>query len=119
MSKHIDALKNYQAPWWSRLIGFWRAYRMRRLNLNRVELIAIISAWTRWTDIGGFDRNVYFCYRNGRGNRFYKHQATNHLLDNNEKRHNIYIQVVVPWISGKMSDQTLREYEQITQKQPA
>lgn len=114
----LKALRSYRAPFWARAIGAIRAWRRLREDRKRWRLVASVNHWTWWTDAQRWDHCTFHCFQRGDGARRCEHMSTSILLKNRRERNSMYIEVIVPWINGRYSNEQIIETAKRTEAKP-
>lgn len=118
-AEKIADLKRIKVPIWSRWLGAYRAWIMRREALRKVHHIATLYHWTWWTDAKEFAKSWYILKEDGRGSRSFEFGSDNYLLRDNAKKTSLYASVVAPWVLGKFSNEQMRQCEKDRARQPS
>lgn len=113
---HIEKLKNIRAPWWSRLLGNWRAWRAARAARKKMYHIATVNIWMRTIVDKQIHCSWVHFYETGAGKRSYTYQQGKrpHRLETTH----LYHHLVIPWLHHKLSNDDLRRQANLYNDEP-
>lgn len=115
----IDSLKLIQPPLWSRLLGSYRAWYRNYRALRQNQYVATVYDWTYWTDSKRFSRAWYICKEDGRGIRTFSYGSDSRLLEDKGLATATYASVIVPWLCGSLSNESIAAFAKKRYQQPA
>lgn len=102
MNDHIEQLKKYKAPWWSRLLGWWRKLQRARLARKMIRHVAVITCWTRDTASQRVSASYLHLYQVGSHKRYYEYVEGPHPVP--VEYFNFYNHYVVPWVKFQLGN---------------
>lgn len=119
MSSHdiVNQLKHIKIPLWANLVGRYRAWQRRRQAKKEIHHIATAFTWMYWTDSKYLSKRWYILKQRGDGTRLFEFGSNDSLLDD-YKKDSEYARVIVPWLHGKYSNESMKEYAKKSERAP-
>lgn len=114
-SPHVEALKAFKPPPWSRWLGSYRAWRRARSARNETELVAVVTLWSMHYRSGEIYPSWLYCYQ--KKNKHWVHFQQG-VYSSGYKDTFVWNQYVNVWIHKKLSTQALLRFAEHSRKVP-
>lgn len=120
MNRHIEAFKKFKAPWWSVLLGNWRARKAAKIARKKKHYVATITLWVKHISMIGQPELLtafIHLYETGTGKRTFEFSKGDTTIKDVDSVHN-YHSAVLPWLHGRFTNQAMIDYAKKTEITP-
>lgn len=113
LSKHVPKANDFKVPWWSRLLGDFRARKRAKQARNEAFWLCTITVWAS----DGVDTYpAWFHLSESQTQRFSDFYAGAGKMGKTGYR--TYHSIIIPWLNGKLSNEQMVKLAIASEDQP-